>query len=394
MSDEHSIYAARGVSASKEEVHKAIKSLDKGLYDKAFCKILPDYLAGDPDFCNIMHADTAGTKTSLAYLYWKETGDLSVWRGIVQDAMVMNLDDMACVGCIDNIILSSTIGRNKNLIPGEVLEALIGGTQDFLQQLAALGIQVTLAGGETADVGDIVRTVDVGFTTFARLRKSELIVNHIQPGDVVVGLASFGQTTYEDKYNAGMGSNGLTSARHDLLSKFYASEYVDSFDPNTPAEVVYSGPHRLTDPIILADGRQTDIGKMILSPTRTYLPVLREILDQHRKDVHGLIHCTGGGQSKVLKFIDQVVVIKDDMFPIPKLFQLIKASSGATWHEMYQVFNMGHRMEVYTSEAVAANIIEICRAFDLEAQIIGRVEANEVPEVRVEHGLGQEIYRA
>ncbi|MBX2814507.1 MAG: phosphoribosylformylglycinamidine cyclo-ligase [Saprospiraceae bacterium] len=376
MSEEQSRYAARGVSATKSEVHDAIKHLDKGLYPTAFCKVLPDLVGGSEEYCNIMHADTAGTKSSLAYLYWKETGDLSVWAGIAQDAMVMNLDDMACVGCLDDIVLSSTIGRNKNLIPGEVLKALIGGTSQFLDMLSDQGISVSLAGGETADVGDIVRTVDVGYTTFARIRRRDLVVNAIRPGDVIVGLSSSGMTTYENEYNGGMGSNGLTSARHDMLSKDYTDRFPDSFDPNTPSSYVYTGPYQLTDQIE-ADGNHLTVGKLLLSPTRTYLPVLKPIIDQLRSSIHGIIHCTGGAQSKVLNFVEDVCIVKDAPLQIPPLFQLIQEASKANWKEMYQVFNMGHRLELYVKEEAAEEIIDICAGFDLDAAVIGRVEAGQ-----------------
>ncbi len=382
MSDS-STYGKRGVSASKEEVHAAIQKLDKGLYPMAFCKVMPDLVAGDPDYCNIMHADTAGTKTSLAWLYWKETGDESVWKGIVQDALVMNLDDMACVGCIDHILISSTIGRNKNLIPGEVLAQLIGGTSDFLERMQALGISLHLTGGETADVGDIVRTLDVGFTTFARLKRSELVVNRIQAGDVVVGLASFGQASYEDAYNAGMGSNGLTSARHDVFHHAYAGRYPESFDPALPEEVVYVGSKKLTDTLDI-NGQSIPVGKLVLSPTRTYLPVLKSVFnDLPREEIHGMIHCSGGGQTKVLKFLEGKKVIKDHLFPTPPLFSLIRQEAGTPWKEMYQVFNMGHRLEIYLPEARAERVIEIAQSFGVDARIIGRVEDSGRNEVLV-----------
>ncbi|MEY3051365.1 MAG: hypothetical protein RLY31_1150 [Bacteroidota bacterium] len=371
-------YDLRGVSAGKEDVHEAIQQLDKGLYPNAFCKILPDIVGSSDRYCNIMHADTAGTKTSLAYLYWKETGDLSVWEGIVQDALVMNLDDMACVGCVDDIILSSTIGRNKHLIPGAVVRALIHASSRFAKRMEEHGIRLHLSGGETADVGDIVRTVDVGFTTFARMKRSDLVINDIKDGDIIVGLASFGQATYEDEYNGGMGSNGLTGARHDVLSQHYAAKYPESFDPNTPSAVVYTGDRRLTDPIRLPDGRETTVGKLLLSPTRTYLPVLKKILEEfsgkRRSALHGIIHCTGGGQTKVLHFIQDKRVVKDNLFPPPPLFSLIRESSRTQWQEMYQVFNMGHRLEVYLPEEEAQAIIAIARFFNIEARIIGRVE--------------------
>jgi len=384
-------YDQRGVSASKEEVHAAIQHLDKGLYPDAFCKILPDIAAGDPDFCNLLHADTAGTKTSLAYLYWRETGDLSVWAGVAQDAIVMNLDDMACAGCTDNMLLSSTIGRNKNLIPGEVIAAVIRGSSDFVAAMQAQGVSLHLAGGETADVGDIVRTIDVGFTAFARMKRAEVLVPHIQPGDVVVGLASFGQSTYERDYNGGMGSNGLTAARHDVLAHDYAAKYPESFDPNIPPELVYTGNRRLAE-ILKIDGREITIGKLILSPTRTFLPPLKAIFSRYRKQLHGVIHCTGGGQTKVLKFIHNVHVVKDNLFPTPPLFNLIRESSGTDWREMYQVFNMGHRMEVYLPAEFAGDIIQIAGEFGIDARIIGRVASAEGAKVTVISPFGTFVY--
>ena len=384
-------YNLRGVSASKSEVHAAIKHLDKGLYPNAFCKILPDIAGGDPDYCNLMHADTAGTKTSLAYLYWKETDDLEVWKGIAQDAIVMNLDDMACVGCINDIILSSTIGRNKSLITGDVISTLINATAEIVENLKAFGITVHLAGGETADVGDIVRTIDVGYTAFGRLKREDLIVNDIQAGDVIVGLASYGQATYENAYNGGMGSNGLTSARHDVLQKEYASKYPDSFDPNIPKEVVYVGSKSLTETIEI-EGQSIPVGKLILSPTRTYLPVLHQIIAKHKAAIHGIIHCTGGGQTKVGKFVQDKLIIKDQLLPTPPLFRLIQAESGTSWKEMYEVFNMGHRLEVYLSEKDAAAIIDIANSFNIEAQIIGRVEAADSTKIRIESPHGNFEY--
>ncbi len=386
MSDQ-SRYSRRGVSATKDEVHEAIKNLDKGIFPNAFCKILPDYVAGDPAFCNIMHADTAGTKTSLAYMYWKETGDLSVWEGIAQDAMVMNLDDMACVGCVDQIILSSTIGRNKNLIPGEVIKTIIQYTQQFVEQMADLGIGIYLAGGETADVGDIVRTIDVGYTTFGRMPREKVLVNDLQPGDVIVGLASFGQSSYESSYNGGMGSNGLTSARHDTLSNIYAAKYPDSFDPNTPADLIYSGARSLTEKIEV-DAQELSVGQLILSPTRTYLPVLSRVLEEIPKGIHGMIHCSGGGQTKVSKFIHNRKVVKNNLFELPPLFQLIQQESGTDWREMYQVFNMGHRMEIYCREEVAQSIIDISRSFKIDARLVGYVEQFEGEQVRIEGPYG------
>jgi phosphoribosylformylglycinamidine cyclo-ligase len=380
-------YDQRGVSATKSEVHAAIKDLDKGLFPSAFCKILPDVAGMDPDYCNIMHADTAGTKTSLAYMYWKETGDLNVWKGIAQDAIVMNLDDMACVGCVDQVILSSTIGRNKNIISGDVIKAVIGGTTELIAELASLGIQIHLAGGETADVGDIVRTIDVGYTAFARMKRSDLIINNIQAGDVIVAWSSSGQASYEQAYNSGIGSNGLTSARHDLLSAYHASAYPDSFDGNTPREVVYTGSKKLTDTLQI-DGKSYTIGQLVLSPTRTYIPPLARLLAGHRKHIHGLIHCTGGGQTKVVKFVDQKKVVKNNLFPVPPLFQLMQAESGTSWKEMYQVFNMGHRMEVYLPEAHAAAAIEAAQAFGIEARIAGYVEDAPRSSVRLETPFG------
>jgi phosphoribosylformylglycinamidine cyclo-ligase len=391
MSD-HSKYSQRGVSATKDEVHEAIKNLDKGLYPNAFCKVLPDYVAGDADYCNIMHADTAGTKTSLAYMYWKETGDLSVWEGIAQDAMVMNLDDMACVGCVDQIILSSTIGRNKNLIPGDVIKTIIQYTQQFVEEMAEWGIGIYLAGGETADVGDIVRTIDVGYTTFGRLPRKKVLVNDIQDGDVIVGLASYGQATYESSYNGGMGSNGLTSARHDTLHNRYASLYPDSFDPNTPANLIFTGSRSLTEKIQI-EGHELTVGQLILSPTRTYLPVLKQIFDQGMEGINGIIHCSGGGQTKVGKFIRDRRVIKDSLFDIPPLFKLIQEESKTDWKEMYQVFNMGHRMEIYCHPDRAQNVIESAKSFNIEGRIVGRVEAMDGHEVRIESPFGHFEYQ-
>lgn len=380
-------YDLRGVSATKDEVHAAIKNLDKGLYPLAFCKILPDIAGGDSEYCNLMHADTAGTKTSLAYLYWKETGDVTIWEGIAQDAIVMNIDDMACVGCVDDIILSSTIGRNKNLITGEVISQLISATTKITSELERHGVRIHLAGGETADVGDIVRTIDVGYTAFARLRQEDLIVNDIQAGDVIVGLASYGKATYEREYNGGMGSNGLTSARHDVLSHDYADKYPDSFDSNTPKEVVYIGSRKLTETIEI-DGENIPIGKLILSPTRTYLPVLKKLLATHKKAIHGMIHCTGGGQSKVQKFLKNKRVIKNNLLPVPPLFNLIKTESGTDWKEMYQVFNMGHRLEVYLNKKDAQHVIDLSKSFNIDAQIIGHVEEADGEHVRIESEFG------
>ena len=380
-------YQQRGVSASKEEVHQAIRHLDQGIFPNAFCKVLPDLVGGNPDYCNIMHADTAGTKPALAYLYWKETGDLSVWEGIIQDALIMNIDDLACVGATDNIVISSTIGRNKNLIPGQVVEALIGGTSRYLKRLASLGVNVHLAGGETADVGDIVRTVDVGFTAFVRMKRSDVLEIHIQAGDVVVGLASFGQAHYEDAYNGGMGSNGLTSARHDVFHHSLAEKYPESYDPKVPKELVYTGSKSLTDPVSIGD-TVTDAGKLVLSPTRTYAPVIKQIFEQLRSHLHGMIHCSGGGQTKVLHFIEGLHIIKDNLFATPPLFRLIQEESQTDWQEMYRVFNMGHRLEVYLPETFAKQVIEISESFGIAAQVVGRVEAavSKKVTVRSEHG--------
>ncbi|MCU0347320.1 MAG: AIR synthase-related protein [Saprospiraceae bacterium] len=388
-------YDLRGVSATKDEVHAAIKHMDKGLYPMAFCKVLPDVVGGSQRHCNIMHADTAGTKTSLAYLYWKETGDLSVWKGIAQDALVMNLDDMACVGCTDGILVSSTIGRNKNLVTGEVIATLIQAAQDFVENMAQHGIGLHLAGGETADVGDIVRTIDVGYTTFARMKRNELIVNDIQAGDVIVGLASHGQASYETEYNGGMGSNGLTSARHDVFSKIYAEKYPDSFDPNTPAEVIYTGSKRLTD-LVEINGQEIPVGKLVLSPTRTYLPVIQRALEEfkgkNRKRIHGLIHCSGGGQTKVKHFLKDKRVVKDKLMEIPPLFELIQQESGTGWREMYQVFNMGQRLEFYVSPKDAQTLIDIARSFQIDAQVVGHVEAMQGEQVVVDGAHGRFEY--
>lgn len=380
-------YNQRGVSAAKEDVHNAIKNLDKGLYPKAFCKILPDLLGGDDAYCNIMHADGAGTKSSLAYLYWKQTGDLSVWKGIAIDAVVMNLDDLLCVGAVDNILLSSTIGRNKNLIPGEVVSALINGTEEFLEKMRLLGIGIYLTGGETADVGDLVRTVIVDSTVTARMRRTDVIDNaNIHAGNVIVGLASYGQATYEDCYNGGMGSNGLTSARHDVLAHSYADKYPESYDPQLPTDVTYCGSRQLTDS---TDVPGVDVGHLVLSPTRTYAPVIRQILRDYRPAISGMIHCSGGAQTKVLHFIDQLHVVKDNLFPTPPLFRLIQQESHTDWREMYTVFNMGHRMEIYTDDATANGIIDIAKSFNVDAQIIGHCEASTSPRVTIssEHGI-------
>ena len=385
-------YNLRGVSASKEDVHNAIKNIDKGLYPKAFCKIIPDILGGDNDYCNIMHADGAGTKSSLAYLYWKGTGDLSVWKGIAIDAVVMNLDDLLCVGAVDNILLSSTIGRNKNLVPGEVISAVINGTEEFLQEMRDLGVGIHLTGGETADVGDLVRTIIVDSTVTARMKRSQIVDNrNIKAGNVIVGLASYGQATYETAYNGGMGSNGLTSARHDVFEKYYAQMFPESYDHNLPQEVVYCGGKRLTDPTEVPG---VDAGHLVLSPTRTYAPIIRRILDEYRPKIDGMIHCSGGAQTKVLHFIDNLHVVKDDLFPVPPLFRLIHEQSGTEWKEMYKVFNMGHRMEIYTDEATAQGIIEISKSFNVDAQIIGHCEAMEGPQVTVKSDKGTFVYNS
>ncbi|MCO6480595.1 MAG: phosphoribosylformylglycinamidine cyclo-ligase [Phaeodactylibacter sp.] len=388
---EPSKYGLRGVSAAKEDVHAAIKNLDKGLYPNAFCKILPDMAAGDPAYCNLMHADTAGTKGSLAYLYWKETGDLSVWEGIAQDAIVMNLDDMACVGCTDNILLSSTIGRNKSLIPGEVISAVINFAGRFAAEMAEYGVNIHLAGGETADVGDIVRTIDVGYTAFARMKRSDVIVNDIQPGDVIIGLSSFGRASYEKAYNGGMGSNGLTSARHDVFHHLYAKKYPESYSPETPQEVVYVGGKKLTDEVDIG-GETVTAGKLVLSPTRTYLPVLKQLLGELKGEVHGLIHNTGGGQTKVLNFVRNKTIIKDNLFPLPPLFRLIREESGTDWREMYQVFNMGHRLEVYLAEKYAQKVIDIAGGFQVGAQVIGRVEEGKGNSLKVKSEYGEFLF--
>lgn len=383
-------YAARGVSSQKEDVHKAIENLDKGLFPNAFCKILPDLAAGDDNWCNIMHADTAGTKTSLAYLYWRETGDSSVWKGIIQDSLIMNLDDLICVGATDNIVISSTIGRNKNLIPGEVVQHLIQGTANYIKELNELGVGMVLAGGETADVGDVVRTLDVGFTAFARLPKADVINIDIKPGDVIVGLASYGQATYETEYNGGMGSNGLTSARHDVLDHYLAKKYPESFDPNVPEDLVYAGSKKLTD---IEPETGLPVGKLILSPTRTYAPVVAALLKKiDRKQIHGMVHCSGGAQTKVMKFAKDVHIIKDNLLPVPPLFRLIKSESGTGWREMYEVFNMGHRLEFYVPQELADTIIETAKGFNIDAQVIGRVEAADSNKLTIESPYGKFEY--
>lgn len=369
----------RGVSASKEDVHNAIKNIDKGLYPQAFCKIIPDILGGDPEYCNIMHADGAGTKTSLAYMYWKETGDVSVWKGIAQDSLIMNIDDLICVGAVDNILVSSTIGRNKMLIPGEVISAVINGNDELMQELREMGIGVYGTGGETADVGDLARTIIVDSTVTCRMKRSDVINNaNIAAGDVIVGLASFGQATYEKEYNGGMGSNGLTSARHDVFSKYLAEKYPESYDHAVPEDLVYSGGLKLTDAV---EGSPLDAGKLVLSPTRTYAPVVKKMLDAMRHEIHGMVHCSGGAQTKVLHFIKDLHVIKDNLFPIPPLFRTIHEQSGTDWSEMYKVFNMGHRLEVYLPAEKAQEVIDIAKSFNIDAQIIGRVEAADKAHV-------------
>ena len=379
MSDQR--YMLRGVSASKEDVHNAIKNVDKGIFPKAFCKIIPDILGGDPEYCNIMHADGAGTKSSLAYAYWRETGDISVWKGIAQDALIMNIDDLLCVGATDRILLSSTIGRNKNLIPGEVISAIINGTEELLADLRRLGVNIYSTGGETADVGDLVRTIIVDSTVTCRMRRDQVIDNaNIRPGDVIVGLASFGKASYETEYNGGMGSNGLTSARHDVFSRYLAEKYPETFDAAVPEELVYSGACSLTDSV---EGTGLDAGRLVLSPTRTYAPVIKAVLDRMRADIHGMVHCSGGAQTKVMNFVDNVHVIKDNMFPVPPLFELIQAQSGTDWKEMYKVFNMGHRMEIYLSPDNADRVIDIVRSFDIDARIVGRIEAAEANRLTI-----------
>lgn len=390
---DQNIYAQRGVSAGKEDVHNAIKHIDKGLFPKAFCKIVPDILGGEDEWCNIMHADGAGTKSSLAYTYWKETGNLDVWRGIAQDAIIMNLDDLLCVGATENILLSSTIGRNKQLIPGEVIAAIINGTEEILEELRSYGISIYSTGGETADVGDLVRTIIVDSTVTCRMKKSEVISNHtIQAGDVIVGLSSSGQATYEKSYNGGMGSNGLTSARHDVFNKAVAAKFPESFDPGIPANLVFSGKKSLTDKVEVPGFGAIDAGLLVLSPTRTYAPVIKKVLEAYRSQIHGLVHCSGGAQTKVLHFIDNLHVIKDNLFPIPPLFTLIQEQSGTGWKEMYQVFNMGHRMELYVPENIAAEIIKISKGFNIDAQIVGRVAAAQQKQVTVKSEKGEFIY--
>jgi phosphoribosylformylglycinamidine cyclo-ligase len=379
-------YDQRGVSASKEDVHNAIKNIDKGLFPKAFCKIIPDILHGDNAYCNVMHADGAGTKSSLAYLYWKETGDISVWKGIAQDAIVMNLDDLLCVGITDNILLSSTIGRNKNNIPGEVIAAIINGTEEFLAEMRSLDIGIWSTGGETADVGDLVRTIIVDSTVTARIRRDEVISNDkIEAGDVIVGLCSYGQASYEKEYNGGMGSNGLTSARHDIFKKSYAEKYPESFDPEVPQSLIYSGTRSLNDPTEV-DG--VDTGKLVLSPTRTYAPLVKKVLQALRSHIHGMVHCSGGAQTKVLHFVDGLHIVKDNLFPIPPLFKMIREESGTSWEEMYKVFNMGHRFELYVPEEFAHEIISISESFGIDARIVGRVEAAEKASLTISSEKG------
>lgn len=380
-------YSQRGVSAAKEDVHSAIKNIDKGLFPKAFCKIIPDYLTGDPNYCIVMHADGAGTKSSLAYAYWKETGDMSVWKGIAQDALVMNIDDLICVGATDNILLSSTIGRNKNLIPGEIISAIINGTEELIEELRKHGINIRSTGGETADVGDLVRTIIVDSTVTARMKRSDVIDNaNIAAGDVIVGLASYGQAVYESGYNGGMGSNGLTSARHDVFNKEIAEKYPETYDPAVPENLVYSGSVRLTDAV---EGSPLDAGKLVLSPTRTYAPVVKKILEKYSaNEIHGMVHCSGGAQTKILHFVDALHIVKDNLFPVPPLFKLIQEQSKTDWKEMYQVFNCGHRLELYVPEAVAADIINISQSFGIEAQIVGRVEASDAKKLTIKSEFG------
>ncbi len=384
-------YDQRGVSADKTDVHRAIENLDKGLYPNAFCKVLPDMVGGDDDYCNVMHADTAGTKTSLAYLYWKETGDDSVWKGIIQDSLIMNIDDLICVGVTDDIIVSSTIGRNKNLIPGEVVKYLIQGTAEYVEDLRKWGVGIYLSGGETADVGDVVRTLDVGFTAFARAKREDIIEVNIQPGDVIVGLASFGQANYENEYNGGMGSNGLTSARHDVFDHSYASKYPESFDPAVPESLIYAGSKKLDE---LDEETGLTVGKLVLSPTRTYAPIISKVLDKvSRKDIHGMIHCSGGAQTKVTKFQKGGHIIKDNMFSPPRLFRLIQEQSGTEWSEMYKVFNMGHRLELYVKPEAAQSIISISQEMGVESQVIGRVEESDEPKLTIKSEFGTFEYQ-
>ena len=390
MSSQDNRYSRRGVSAQKEDVHKAIKNVNKGLFPKAFCKIVPDHLANDDDYCLVMHADGAGTKSSLAYMYWKETGDISVWKGIAQDALIMNIDDLLCVGATDNIVLSSTIGRNKNLIPGEVISAIINGTEELLKELDGFGVKIHSTGGETADVGDLVRTIIVDSTVTARLRRDEVIDNaNITDGDVIVGLSSFGQATYEKEYNGGMGSNGLTSARHDVFANYLSEKYPESYDHDVPSDLVYSGNVKLTDEI---DGVPIDAGKLVLSPTRTYAPIIIKMLEKHRENIHGMVHCSGGAQTKILHFVENLHIIKDNLFDVPPLFKLIQEQSKTSWREMYQVFNCGHRMELYVPEEIAENLINISKSFGVDAQIVGRVEQSETKKLSINSTYGKFEY--
>lgn len=383
-------YMKRGVSATKEDVHNAIKNIDKGLYPKAFCKIIPDILGGDPEYCNIMHADGAGTKSSLAYAYWKETGDLSVWKGIAQDALIMNIDDLLCVGAVDNILVSSTIGRNKNLVPGEVISAIINGTDELLAELRQMGVNAWPTGGETADVGDLVRTIIVDSTVTCRMKRSDVIDNaNIRPGDVIVGLVSYGKARYEKEYNGGMGSNGLTSARHDVFSKYVAEKYPETYDKAVPEELVYSGGLQLTDSV---EDSPLNAGKLVLSPTRTYAPVIKQVLDELRPQIHGMIHCSGGAQTKILHFVEGVRIVKDNMFPVPPLFRTIKEQSGTEWSEMYKVFNMGHRFEIYLPEEYAEQVINISRNFGIDARVVGRVEECDHTELIINSEYGEFRY--
>ena len=384
-------YNLRGVSASKEDVHNAIKNIDKGIFPKAFCKIIPDILGGDPEYCNIMHADGAGTKSSLAYMYWKETGDLGVWRGIAQDALIMNIDDLLCVGATDNILVSSTIGRNKLLVPGEVISAIINGTEELLAELRDLGVNAYSTGGETADVGDLVRTIIVDSTVTCRMKRKDVISNgNIRPGDVIVGLSSYGQASYEKSYNGGMGSNGLTSARHDVFGKYLATKYPESYDNAVPDELVYSGTLKLTDKIAELG---IDAGKLVLSPTRTYAPVIKKLLDEMRSQIHGMVHCSGGAQTKIMHFVEKMRVVKNNFFPVPPLFNIIQEQSGTDWHEMYKVFNMGHRMEIYVDSSNAQKVIEISHSFGIDAQIVGYTEASDRNELIIESDKGRFEYR-
>jgi phosphoribosylformylglycinamidine cyclo-ligase len=383
-------YNLRGVSASKEDVHNAIRNIDKGLYPKAFCKIIPDFLGNDPEYCNIMHADGAGTKSSLAYIYWRETGDISVWKGIAQDALIMNIDDLLCVGATDNILLSCTIGRNKNRIPGEVISAIINGTNEIVEELRGMGVNIYPTGGETADVGDLVRTIIVDSTVTCRMKRADVIDNgNIMPGDVIVGLSSCGQATYENEYNGGMGSNGLTSARHDVFANYLAVKYPESYNADIPQDLAYSGSCNLTDKI---EGLGIDAGKLVLSPTRTYAPVVKKLLEELRPQIHGMVHCSGGAQTKILHFIDNLKVVKNNLFPVPPLFQLIQKESGTDWKEMYKVFNMGHRLEVYLPAEFADHVISISKSFNIDAQIVGYCEVSDKKELLIESEFGRFEY--